>query len=192
MSYNTLIFYFQYKKARGYTLYEIVVILAIIGLTLSFAVPVTSFQTLIHNNKNTYLQLKSIIRQAQEEAIRRNSNNVMVCPAKFNINDILYSALCNASNGDWSSGIISFTDLNGLGTYTGSNSDERINALNFDNKVTIKSIINKLTINSDGTLSAISGGSEWTFTLSQSQFGITYCRITTLNQYGYFSELAVC
>lgn len=68
----------QQHRARGFTLGELLTTIAVIGISLSLAVP--SYQNVVRNNRRATAvnQLVSTLRMARSEAVTRNSQ-VTIC-----------------------------------------------------------------------------------------------------------------
>lgn len=174
------------NNQRGFSLYELVAVLTIIGIGLSMALPVISSQILRRNNEATYLQLKSTIKFAQSEAIRMNSP-VNICAAQFNTTSSGANTYLNdCDNSSWNEGVLAYTDLDADNVY---DSGERIRASRFDYNTTITatnasgSSLVLFTFNNNGQIST--ANTPFQFTISQSKFGTTYTRNVCLNSYGY-------
>jgi len=185
------------QQVGGFSLYELVAVLIIVGIALTAGLPIVYQQIMKQNVDTTFMQLRAAIRVAQEEALRRGSSKIIICPANYNVNEMLQGDWCGATNGDWSEGILNFIDLNNNGDYNGSSSNERMTAIRFDNEVTITvtsngSNVNKFILNSSGQITDANSNSSWIFTFNQSKFGSSYCRSSTMNQFGSFTELAGC
>lgn len=94
----------KYKKSNtGFTLIEILVTIAIVGIVASFAIP--SFNNLIVSNRNTTAanELMANLLLAKSEALKRSSN-VTLCPSAD-------QSTCSGSS-DYSTGWIVFLDCN--------------------------------------------------------------------------------
>ncbi len=68
-------------QQRGFTLGELLIAVAVVGISLSIAVP--SFTTIMNNNRRTTSinQFVSTMHQARSEAVTRNAQ-ITVCPSK--------------------------------------------------------------------------------------------------------------
>ncbi|MES2281742.1 MAG: GspH/FimT family pseudopilin [Pseudomonadota bacterium] len=104
------------QKARGFTLLEVVVVLAIIAILTALAAP--SFTGLVQSNavSSNVNAFMSDLRFARSEAIRRGGSVVM-CRS----NDPEGAPACDAGSGPggngWVSGWIIFEDRDGSGGY---------------------------------------------------------------------------
>ena len=96
------------RTARGFTLIELLMVLVVIGVFLSFAVP--SFNALVGSSKLTAASnaLLSSMHLARSEAIKRNGR-VMLCKSA--------DGLSCATAGGWEQGWIVFHDVNNNGEH---------------------------------------------------------------------------
>lgn len=87
-------------RARGFTLIELMVTLAVTAIVLSIAIP--SFQSQLLNNRSIALgeDFATAINLARSEAVKR-STRVSICASKFG----------TACDGEWVDGFIIFVDL---------------------------------------------------------------------------------
>ena len=179
------------SKALGYTIYEMVVTLSIIGVLVASALPMVYSSVLVHNQDITVLQLKALVKFAQEEAVRGSGASLIICAAEYNTNNGSNSYLNDCASGNsWSEGILTYIDLDSSGGY---NSGERLKALRFDGGATISAAtspggtaLNRLIVLPSGLLSDANNNEAWTFTISQSKFGQSQSVTLLLNNYGYF------
>ena len=93
------------SRYTGFTFTELMVVIAIMSILLSFAAP--SFQSLIAQSRLTTVstQLRSALLIARSEAIKSN-RQVTVCASEDQ---------SSCSNGSWSSGSIAFIDRGAIG-----------------------------------------------------------------------------
>lgn len=179
------------SKVLGYTIYEMVVTVSIIGILVAAALPIVYSSVLVHNQDTTVLQLKALVKFAQEEAVRGSGASLIICAAEYDTNNGTNSYLNGCASGNsWSEGILTYVDLNSNGSY---NSTERLKALRFDGGATVSAAtspggtaLNRLTVLPNGLLTDASNNEAWTFTISQSKFGQTQSVTLLLNNYGYF------
>lgn len=94
----------QSRESRGFTLTELLIVIAIGGILLTFAVP--SFTESIQNNRmaTQINELHASLSFARSEAVKRN-RTVTVC--RGNVDD--------GCDGDWHDGWIVFVDANSNG-----------------------------------------------------------------------------
>lgn len=179
------------SKSLGYTIYEMVITLSIIGILVAASLPIVYSSVLVHNQDTTVLQLKALVRFAQEEAVRGSGTSLIICAAEYNTSNGTNSYLNDCATGNsWSEGVLTYADLDSSGSY---NSGERIKALRFDGGATVSAAtspggtaLNRLTVLPTGLLTDASSNEAWTFTISQSKFGQTQSVTLLLNNYGYF------
>lgn len=176
----------KYSKS-GYSLYEMVVVLAIIGILLTMSLPLIYRQLLLRNNETTTLRLESVFKTAQEEAMRRGAS-LVVCSANYNVNGYLTTNGCQGVTTDWSEGALAYIDLNNSTDY---DSSERIKVLRFADGVTVATSVESFGFTNAGQIFDKTGADSWIFYLSQSRFGTTVATKLRLNSYGYFSSCTV-
>lgn len=92
-------------RQTGFTFTELMVVIAIVSILLSFAAP--SFQSLIAQSRLSAIssQLRSALLTARSEAIKSN-RQVTVCASEDQ---------SSCSNGSWNSGSIAFIDRGTIG-----------------------------------------------------------------------------
>ena len=171
--------------SRGFSLYELIVAISIMGVILSFSFPLVYQQILAKNNAMAIVQLKSVFKVAQEEAQRRNTQ-VVVCAANYNVNGYLTTNGCLGSN-DWSEGNLAYIDLNNGGGY---DSSERLSSIPLPTGMTVSvspSVESMGVTNAGEFIDRLGTTTGWSFTISQTRFGQTVCSSLTLTSYGYFS-----
>lgn len=112
------------QKARGFTLLEVVVVLAVIAILTSLAAP--SFTSLIQSNavSSNVNAFMADLRFARSEAIRRGGSVVM---CRSNDPEAV-TPVCDANNGasgnGWVSGWIIFENRDGVAGYLLSAGDQ--------------------------------------------------------------------
>ncbi len=96
---------FRKPTARGISLVELLTVVAIVGITLSFATP--SFRYIIDRNNLSTSANKfiSIINLARSESVNRNLHTV-ICPSMDGIH-------CHDRYDHWETGYLLFVDSNG-------------------------------------------------------------------------------
>ncbi len=99
-------------KGRGFTLLELLIALAILGITMAFATP--SFITVISNNRisSGASDFVSALQLAKAESAAR------ITPVTLCKKNIAGNGCVNA--GDWQQGWIVFSDINGDGAVNGA------------------------------------------------------------------------
>jgi len=100
------------KKYSGFTLFELMITVAIIGIVMAFAVP--ALETFVKNDRLT-TQINTLVSHlsyARNEAVTR-SQQVGLCAS-----DNSSSANPSCSGNDWADGWILFVDLNGDSSFT--------------------------------------------------------------------------
>ena len=185
---------------RGFTLYEMVVVLSMMALLLSLAVPSIASALLRHNNTLSYLKFVAALRYAQEEALRREVP-LVVCAVNYNLNAILYNCLStdNQRCQGWSCGSLSYLDLDHRGEYLPNAANQRVNATHLDHGVTITGValpsgvvVRQLLISPDGLISDRNQSYSWRFSFSQTLFSHHLCTQSYLNRYGVFVPESGC
>ena len=120
-------------KAKGFTLLELMITLAIVAILLVVAVP--SFQTFIESNRLTASSnlFLTMLSYARSEAVRRGGT-VSICAGSNN------ACVCNAGDGcdnNWKNGYLIFFDANGNCTIDAQDQVLRVgDRITGDSKVT--------------------------------------------------------
>lgn len=114
------------QKVRGFTLLEVVVVLAVIAILTSLAAP--SFTSLIQSNavSSNVNAFMADLRFARSEAIRRGGSVVM-CRSD---DPEAVAPVCDGGSGPgangWVSGWIIFEDRDGSGSYTAAGDQSQL------------------------------------------------------------------
>jgi type IV fimbrial biogenesis protein FimT len=100
------------KKNTGFTLLELMVVIAIVGILFSVAAP--SLKAFMQGNQlvASTNELLAAFHVARSEAIKLNSK-VTICESSD-------GATCDSTTGDWTEGWIVFVDADGNGLGTGA------------------------------------------------------------------------
>lgn len=96
------------KPAKGFTLIELMVVIAIMAILLSLAVPSMSRFLAQWQLKSAVNAFSGSMRQARSEAIK-STRMVTVCPKVANAEN------CAGNVGDWVNGWVVYLDLNNNG-----------------------------------------------------------------------------
>ncbi|MBT9614271.1 MAG: GspH/FimT family pseudopilin [Burkholderiales bacterium] len=156
------------KPIRGFTLIELVMSIAIVGILLTVGIP--SFIALITNNRivSQTNDFVSDLAHARAEAVRRNSR-VTICRSNTGTSCVPSSS--------WRDGWIVFTDPSGFGTLAGSETILRVHsAMPTGMTLAVSGFENSgdfLQFLPSGLVSGVSGGSTATagsFTLCVSGY----------------------
>jgi prepilin-type N-terminal cleavage/methylation domain-containing protein len=184
---------------HGYTLYEMLAVLAIIAIILVSALPLVSYSLLKRTNEMVGQQLKAVLNLALNEALR-TGNTLTICGASYNTNSLnqgTYLHGCATTN-SWAGGVLAYQDADGDGVYR---SGERVISLRFDDSVKVcishtsfpssASCANgsfaepliALTVNPDSSLSE-GTFNKWYLTITEQRFGWEVYSQLTINSYG--------
>ena len=135
------------RKHRGFTLIELMVVLAVTGIMLGFGVPRLTAMLQSNRTAASLNSLSAHLNYARSEAVRRNAN-------------ITVAALDPGFPAQWHRGWVVFIDTNNNGTLDALEQQLRVvEALNIPN-FTITPTINVVTYNRLGTATQ----SQFTFT----------------------------
>ena len=188
----------KYYNNYGFSLYQLIIILAVAGSIMHIAISSLARQFINNNGLIAFMQLQAVIKYAQQEAIRQRSNEILICPANFNINGILSGDFCNTLDGKWDKGALVFRSLNGSSSYQ-RNSSGRIAAIRLNSPMQIilhannsNFATNKLRVNNAGEISDDKANTSWKIEFKQNLFDNGVCKTANFNQYGVFSSLSEC
>lgn len=96
---------------RGFTLIELLIILSILGVIMTLAVPNLTSSLQANAVRNTGNDLRSSISLARSTALGQRANgNVRICKATST------ASSCDSASADWTTGWIVWRDINGDGT----------------------------------------------------------------------------
>jgi type IV fimbrial biogenesis protein FimT len=152
------------KQSQGFTLVELVVVMAIAGIAMTIAVP--SYNQFVLNNRMTAQANEFLagLNFARGEAAKRNAT-VSACRSSN-------STSCAASGG-WDQGYIIFVDTGSVGTW---NAGDTI--LQVQQKFAGKSALTSATLNSVSFLPSGQVTTAGTFSLCSGAYGISGRSIT--------------
>ena len=137
------------KKNSGFTLLELIIVLALISIVMAFGIP--SMQTFTQNDRLTTNINKLIghLAYARSEAVKRSAQ-VVICAS----ND---GASCS---GTWNDGWIVYIDADADNSFTAGEEILRVNeALDGGNTLSATGIGTQITYDNRGFVSAASVGS---------------------------------
>ncbi len=138
------------KKNAGFTLLELIIVLAVVSIVMTFAIP--AMQTFTQNDRLTtnINQLVGHLAYARSEAVKR-TQQVSVCAS----ND---GASC--SGGDWADGWMIYVDADDDDSFTAGEEVLRVQqALEGNNTLTATAIGSQVTYDYRGFVDAASVGS---------------------------------
>lgn len=146
---------FNIERMKGFTLVELMIVIAIAAILASLAVP--SFSSFINNTNQTsaFSQLQGDLNRARSEAIKRNAR-VLVCNSTTGTS-------CSADT-DWSSGWVVCFDgdaNNDCDATTTSNPNPQVKRSALKGSLTLNVTASPIRFNPVGTASG-----SFTFTLS--------------------------
>lgn len=164
---------------RGFTLWEIVIVITIVAVLTQIAIPGLAALTQQKRSDVIAIQLDDTIRFARNETLRLNKS-IMICP----ISHWRGTYRCAANNRDWSRGMMVFIDVNNDGSY---NTDELLKITRFESSVLANAVVTsnsmRYTINVDSTLSPTNNGYVC-FKLDQIINNHNYISYVMFNSYG--------
>ena len=168
---NKLTFMTIPKTDRGFTLPELMVVVAIMGIMVSMALP--SFKATIQSSsvKNAANSFMDDMRYARSEAVKRNSGVVM---CRTDLPETTNPQCSESSSKGWESGWLVFNDIHGDGTLINSDAILRVHkAVTSIDKITEAGDKNLFTftgfgrLKASGSLSILFGGNNFTSDLQR-------------------------
>ncbi len=169
---------------KGFTIWELVVVMAIVVILSRLAIPAFSNYTQQRRSEVIAAQLQDVIQYSRAEALRRGVT-ITICGANYTSNKTLYGCQSGVNVNNWSDGVLSYIDSDSSSNY---NTGERVKAARFETEVlspaTVSAPSATLMINPDSTLSDISGNESWVFTITQSINGASLVSKVKLNKFG--------
>ncbi len=173
------------KFSRGFTIWELIVVMSIVAILTSLLVPSYSVHTQQRRSEAIATQFQDLIQYSRGEALRRGVT-ILICGANYRINNSLHGCQGSSNSLDWSEGVLAFADESGARNY---NSGERVKAMHFDTDVVspanVVSPVELLEIKPDSTLVSSDGAESWTFVLTQIINGVNVVSKIKVNRYGY-------
>jgi prepilin-type N-terminal cleavage/methylation domain-containing protein len=106
------------KISRGFTLWEIIIVTAIVAVLTSLAIPGISKYTQQKRSDVIAIQLQDTFKFVRTEALRRNLP-ITICGASFRSDNEALRGCADANNG-WTGGMLAFVDVAKTGIYDGN------------------------------------------------------------------------
>lgn len=136
------------RGSRGYSLVELLTVMAIVGIAIGIAVPSYKYVTNSNRVSAEVNQLLGDMQYARSEAVKEGSF-VSVCPGTTSTSGSTVTGTCASSGANWQGGWFVFSDVNGNGTFdtgdqvlrtqsaftstdTFASSDSSVNAVTFN------------------------------------------------------------
>jgi len=134
------------KKRKGFTLIELMMVMAIVGTVIAIAVP--NIGEFIKNNriKSRMFDLLNAINQARTEAVKRK-DTIIICRS----NDTDDAPTCAGDANTWTTGWIVYADVDDDGALTVDPDIVISKAIPAGGTVAIMSTADELIYNPDGT-----------------------------------------
>lgn len=181
--YTSIFFEFSMKFVRGFTLWEIIVVMAISVILARLTIPTLSAYTQQRRSDVIAVQIEDSFRYARSEAMRRNTA-VTFCSATLS-GKTAYLCKANKSATDWSSGMLSFVDLNGTGNYQ---STGKIKFTKFESSTVATAVVTssatRYYVKPDSTIEPLNKNGNICFNIVQKINSKDYKSCVIMNKYG--------